>query len=509
MFFFSTTNSAAAAAIHVGRSGRNEELQRQLRWIVIAWMFGSLWLYTISGAAMTQFARGLGLPDAGFGVLAALPFFGTLFQLPASFVQERFGHRKAFFMVTAGIHRLLWTVAALIPWVVPREQVTLQWSLLLGLLTVSWICGSMSGPGFTSLFGDVVPRRIRGRYMGIRQTVTLPLAVGVTLGVGAWLRASELNGGADLVLAVSSFAIGVAGVLGVLDILCFLFVRDPNPSHGERDTHFLHLLSEPLRQGNFRRYLAYNFTLMLAMGFLGQYTWLFAFDEAKLSPLTANLLLIVLPLVMRAATYPLWGRLVDRLGKKPVLLISGAMILFAPLGWLLVTEELIWPGYLLTLLWPAAFPGIEIANFNFILDLSTTRKGQRGGSAYVAINSIVTGVGGVLSGVIGAVVAASVPDLRLEWKLTMPWQDAVGIGPAIIVTYHGLLFMLSTALCLAALVWAATLREPRATGTREAIRYMTGGVYSNVRQGLLLPTRVVGRLHRQAYRLPSQNPKRK
>ncbi len=476
-------------------------------------MFGSLWLCTISGAAMTQFARGLGLPDWGFGVLAALPFVGTLFQLPASWVQERFGRRKPWFILTQTTGRVMWIFAALIPWIIPEpwlvtvlgHRVDVRWVLLLGLIGTSWIMAHLGGPAFMSWFSDLVPRRVRGRYLGLRNTLTLPLALVATLGVGWWLKRAEAIG-PEALLTVASVILGVAGVLGSLDILCFFLVKDPSPSRGERDTAFGRLLIAPLKDRNFQRYLAYNFTLMLALGFLGQYVWLFVFDGAEVSALQANLMLVAVPMILRAVAYPVWGKLVDRLGKKPVMLIAGTMFLFGPLGWLLVTPELIWPGYLLTCISPLCFPGLEIANFNFMLDLAETRKGQRGGSAYVAVNSIIVGVGGAISGLIGAVVAGAIPDFRVEWVMDVPWLMGYEAGAAVVVTYHGVLFLISIGFRVAALICATTLVEPRATGTREALRYMTASLYSNVRQGVLMPTRVVGRASRWSYRLPPPPP---
>jgi len=449
-------------------------------------------MWTISGAAMTQFARGLGLPDAGFGLLAALPFIGTLFQLPASWVQERFGRRKAWFILTLTTSRLLWIATALIPWIVPPSWGPCRWILLLVTVGVSWVCAHLGGPAFMSWFSDLVPRRIRGRYIAQRNTVTLPLTLLTTLGVGWWLRRAELTGD-DPLLTVTSLVIGGAGVLGVLDILCFLKVDDPAPNRGQPSTAWGRMLLMPLRSKNFRRYLIYNFTLMLGLGFLGQYIWLFVFDQGQVSPLTANLMLIAVPLVLRAVAYPIWGRLADRLGKKPVMLIAGGMFTLGPLGWLLISPDHLLLGFLLTMISPLAWPGLEIANFNFMLDLAETRKGQRGGSAYIAINSIVVGVGGALSGLIGAAVARGLADLRIEWVL------GAGIGG--VLTYHGVLFILSMALRMAALVWAATLVEPRATGTRDALRHMTAALYSNVRQGLMMPTRVIGRASQRSYRL--------
>ena len=101
------TSSTVPMPRHVALlSSRREAalgLRAQLRAVLVAWMFGSFWLWTISGATMTQFARALGTPDWGFGILAALPFVGTVAQLPMAVWLQRYGGRRKWFLIGASI----------------------------------------------------------------------------------------------------------------------------------------------------------------------------------------------------------------------------------------------------------------------------------------------------------------------------------------------------------------------------------------------------------------------
>lgn len=474
-------------------------LRRQLAVVTLAWVFGSYWLWTISGAAMTQFARSLSMPDYGFGILGALPFLGTLLQVPASYALERFGQRKAVYLVTATLGRLMWTVAALLPWMLPNAEAWWWPAMLLSLL-IAWSAAHAGVPAWMNWMSDLIPRRVRGRYFAVRNLIGQPIGLIVTLGVGYVLDQAELVQATrpDIMLKVTSAVLGIAGLVGTFDILCFRFIPDPRPPRPEKPDGFLRLLHAPLRDANFRKYLAFNFVFMLGIGFIGQYIWLYVFDVVAWSNWKANLLLIAVPLALRMGTYPMWGRLIDRLGKKPVLLVTGAVTVFGATGWLIITPERFWLGYSLVVLTVMAWPGMEIANFNFILDMAGTRRDRApggghtaaAGSAYVAVNSIGVAVAGVISGLMGSVVATTLHDLAQP----LPWLG-------IVLTYHGVLFIVSTLLRAASLVWAVGLIEPEATGTRDAIRYMTGSFYSNVRQAVLMPTRVVGRVARWSYRI--------
>ena len=476
---------------------RHLALRRQLGLIILAWVFGSYWLWTISGAAMTQFAKALGTPDYGFGILAALPFVGTLIQIPASYYLTRYGHRKKLVLVCGALGRFMWVVAALIPWALPGAR-TWWWPVMAGALLISWLAANVAVPAWMNWMGDVIPNRLRGRFFARRNLIGQPIGLIVALGIGYALDlALHVRGHRpDIMLQVTSVVLAVGGLFGVLDILCFRWVVDPHEDRPPQPINLFALMRRPLRSKNFRRYLLFNFTFMLAMGFVGQYIWLYLFDVCGWSNLKANLLVICVPMVMMMIGYPIWGRLIDQLGKKPVLLITGSITAFGALSWLFITPQSMMPGYALVLLVMFVWPGMEISNFNIILGMAGGRKDENPslGTAYVALNSIAIAVGGTLSGLGAGAVAKWLGDFHYA-------VPALGIT----LTYHGVLFLGSTVLRGVALLWAAGLAEPKAAGTREAIRYMTVSIYSNVRQAVLMPTRIVGRVARWTYRLSNRD----
>ena len=77
------TGATPEAAARPGDDDRESATRRALRLVTTAWAFGAAWMFTVQGAAMTRYAKMLGLPQFWFGVFAALPFIGALAQLPA------------------------------------------------------------------------------------------------------------------------------------------------------------------------------------------------------------------------------------------------------------------------------------------------------------------------------------------------------------------------------------------------------------------------------------------
>lgn len=483
------------ATIHEGPS-RADRLRGDLRTVILAWVYGACWMATINGAALTRFARELYMPDFAFGVLAALPHLGAMVQLPAAYMLERFGGRKRIFMVFIAFSRLLWCVVAIIPWVMPGSQ-KFWWPMMTAVITLSWVTHHVGVPAWMNWMADLVPGQVRGRFFARRARIGQIIIVCVTVAIGYIMdiagQASEMP---DLMLIVTSVIIAVGGLMGTLDILCYRKVLDPQAHNGERKPDWRAMLIQPLRNPHFRAYLGFNFTLMLAMGFVGQYIWLFAFDVIHMSNGQANLLLVAIPIGVMVASYGFWGALIDKLGKKPVIIICGILIANGTFGWLFITPDKIVFGYTISLLASFAWPGVELANFNILLGIARSSPQKQAGdstavasSAYVGVAAIATSVGGVMSGVLGGGMAAIFRDFH--WEL-----PELGI----VFTYHSLLFALSAALRLLAVLFACRLAEPAATGTLDAVRYMSSMLYSNVRQTLLLPARVLQPL-KSVYRI--------
>lgn len=471
-------------------AAKAETLRGSMRLVLIAWGFGAAWMYAVQGAPQTKFALAIGLPTFGFGVLAALPFMGALMQLPASYVIEKYGHRKRVFFWSAIAHRALWAVIGLVPWVVPSG---FQWQGFMIVLVVSTLLANVGGPAWMSWVGDLVPAKLRGRWFGKRNQLGQLVGVIVTLIVGYALDQAEISGNLQGIttplMIMISVTFAIAAVLGVVDILIHAPVPDEKASRGDRTYSFRRLLGEPLSDRNFLHYLGFSATITLAVGFMGQFLWLYVFDVVKLSNTNANLMLVAGPLLVSVVSFGLWGKVIDQIGRKPVLVICVLMASMGGAVWTFVTPELWWLGYIICAVGNLAWPGIGLASFNLLLWMSESPGSKARSSAYVAVNSVAVAVAGACSGLLAGAVAAW---LGNEWSvIVLGWT----------LTYHHVLFWASTVLRLAALLFLIGMIEPRAFTTRDAARYMGANIYSNLTQAITIPGRMVWRVGRYSYRL--------
>jgi MFS family permease len=454
-----------------------------LRRVLVAWLFGAAWMYIVTGAAATRFAQGLAMPAFGFGLLAASPYLAALVQLPTSYCLERWGGRKRAFLWTATAHRLLWLVVAALPYAWPGSG---AWVGLIGLLMLSSTLSHVASPAWIAWMADLIPTRMRGRYFSRRLQYGQAVGLVLTLGVGFLLDLTQERG-PRVLQACISLLLALAAISGTIDILLFLRVPDPGARRHRRAEGLREMFSAPLRNPHFRCYLGYAATMTFAVGFVGQFVWLYVFDVAHMSNLRANLLLVSIPLLAAMVSYPFWGRMVDRFGPRTVMLVAGLFVINGATAWMFVRPESWRWGYLLVLFATVAWPAMELASFNLLLRISQSRGGLAD-TAPVAINSAVTAVAGALSGLFGGAVA--------EWL--KDWQGTLLGWP---LTYHGVLFIISAVLRAAALAWVFGLHEERQVSTRTAIRYMAVHLYSNVQQVVLLPLRQFGWLGELTYKL--------
>jgi Na+/melibiose symporter-like transporter len=459
-----------------------------LRLVYFAWLFGAFWMNIAGGAALNRFARALNATDAAFGLLAAVPYLGAIVQVPVSYLVERTGRRKQWFLAGGLAGRAMWVLIAAVPWLLPER---IWWQAFLIGYAAAVACANIDSPCWVSWMGDLLPQRIRGRFISARSrlgqymTLLLPLAVG-------WLLDHAAPMGAAWVRLTASGLLALAGLVGMIDILMHLPVPDAvRPRKASAGPSFRSMMLQPLQDRNFWRFLAYNFVLIFAVGFLGQYLWLFCFDVLHLSTLKASLLLIVLPTIVSIFFSAIYGPLIDKLGHKPLIILGTILIIPGSIGWVWMREGHLMPAYLLVLITFAGWPAVEIGRFNVLLGLgdSGSSPNRRSGIAYVAIFSVVVAISGALSGCFGS---ALVRALGTAWR-----AHVLGVD----LTYHGVMFILSTFLRGLAVLFLIRFQEPRAFATRDAIQYVASSTVTNLQLVVAVPFRFLRRIGATAFKI--------
>jgi MFS family permease len=394
-----------------------------LRSIMLAWVFGAGWAALVGGGPMVRFALAMGFQkdSPAWGLLSAVPFLAMFFQLAGSYWVEWTQRRKPIFFVANLIHRSSWIVIGLMPYVLLRWWPAAAVVSVLSMVLFQAILANMASPAYVGWMADVVPARHRGRFFGVRVQLGQAVVCGFSL-VAGWLLGAAQDHRLLLaipipwrdfsdwpvlfsvpfgltVLNLCAIFFCIAAVLGCTDILFFWNVPDRPARPLDRAPRPVELFVEPLRQKAFRRYLAFYLLLQIGCPGIGYYIWINVIDQLGVGDLGAQLLFMVIPPLGEVMIAPMWGRMIDRFGRRKVWRMTMLFPSILPLCWVFITPATWWLGFFIQLLGNIFWNGSEQCSFNKLLHLSSSNSGS---SRYQALYALTLAVGGLASGLLFA-----------------------------------------------------------------------------------------------------------
>jgi MFS family permease len=399
-------------------------IRTSLRASTIDGVFATVFSITTTGILLSNFLVELGASPVVFGMVSSIPMIVNLIQPLGAYLSERTTSRFHYALWTFGISRLLWIGLVVAIGMAGLGLVDSHQLIILTLIIVlaTNLLGALGSASWLSWMAEIVPRRLRGRYFGIRNTISsftnfvcVPLAgVAVSMWYGGTLQ------GYGVILAI--------GILsGIISIACQHFKIDINPQEensllreaqktreleeatevGEYIVSSSTLSTPPLsilKNANFLRYLTYFGLWMFAVNLSAPFFNLYMLDTLSLdvSLVTlygslqagANLLLMIL-----------WGRLADKIGNRPILLVVGVLVAATPILWLGVGSNNSFDVFLwlplLHVLTGGTWAAIDLCSNNLQIGVAPLRNQSR----YFGTAAAVAGVTGALGTTIGSFLA--------------------------------------------------------------------------------------------------------
>ena len=411
----------------------------------VAELFGAC----AGGAVLTAWALHLGATPFTIGLLGALPLAAQALQLPGAWLTYRFGP-KAVAMTAIGASRLLWLPMVALPFVDLTAATALH--VFLAVVALAAVLGVLGNNAWTAWMSELVPSAIRGRFFS-RRTVYISLASTIaSLGAAAALDGLTPRGLQGATLGALA---GVACLAGASSL--YLLHRQHDPARGrERQRIDWRVTTRVVRAPHTRAFvwylLGWNAAVALSASF---------FSLHMLTNLQTGFGLAALHGVavaaVRIVSAPLWGRAVDQLGARPVLIFCSFSIAAVPAVWLFTTPAFLWPLAVEAMLAGALWGGHGIA----VMDLTVNLSPRSERPFHLAIFATAGGLGFAVSAVLAGLLASSLP-ARFE-VLGEPWTNL-----------H-VLFLLSAVARLLAALRALRIVEPGACDVRTFLRIALGG----------------------------------
>ncbi|MEJ6482247.1 MFS transporter [Nostoc punctiforme UO1] len=382
------------------------EIRQSLRALTYESVFAAVLYSIIGGALLSNFLLELGAGPVEIGLLAAIPQMVNLLQPLGAYLVNRSTSFRWYFMCIFVPSRLLWLILLPAIWLVTSSRITGYQvvQLTLAILLVANIIEAFGRAPWLGWSAVLVPQRLRGRYFGFRNSILgLTNLVGVPLlglAVSAWPGGTLQGYGTVLVLGI---------ILGLISVGCQFWMTDINPQLlkvGDSDT------SHPqtkgidfsfLKDASFLKFVLYLSIWCFAVNISAPFFNLYMLDnlDIDISVVTiyhglgtgANMLMLLL-----------WGKLADRIGNRPLLLLVGVLVAVTPLLWLLVGNNQISFWILLPLLHILAggtWAAIDLCTNNLMMGISPLRYQ----SSYFAIAGAIAGITGAMGITIGGFLA--------------------------------------------------------------------------------------------------------
>jgi len=394
----------------------------------------------VSSAPTTEFFRHIGAGEFEFGLLGGLPLVMISLQFAGAIAAGRLRRRKKLFMVSHIASRLAYLPIAFIPLLFPSARLAFTLPLMIGLVALSSAMTNLGSPSWFSWMADLIPRRVLNHYWGVRQrwmfAVWTAASLIITFLTLAW---------APPVTVLFPVLVTVAVALGVTDILLFAKVKEPeNLTTGSRES--LDVLIEPFRHREYRSFLIASAAETAAIMMAASFMQIYVLKELGL-PLWQVTLIWCVYGVGNAIASPMWGRLADRHGHKPIMVVCMAFKPLAAAVFAVITKEsALWVLPVFFLLDSSWNAGISVARNGYMLKIAP----RENRSMFVAA---ITGITGITAGL--ATIAGG-------WYL----KTAHGLTFALVGhdwSGYQILFLSSALLRVLCLFLTVSVREPKSS----------------------------------------------
>jgi MFS family permease len=408
------------------------------------WGFGN---GLVSSSLVVYLAGHYGARGFAISLILAAPRLIGVLRLAAPVLMEWVGNRQRF-----AVHTFLASAAALVLLLVLSTPGLLPVSAALTAVVACWtlyhffeFLGTIA---LWSWIGDLLPRRVRGRFVGKRGgLMNAGQVIGMILGAACtalwqrhsperiWLAYAVCVGAGAVLFAAATWPLMRIPNLVLAKPPATADLRQAAPRWGE--------ILLPFRDRAFRRYLLYGGWFSFANGLPGTSQFMFQMRVLEIGYGT-RLAMDGTSQGVQSFLMPWIGSVIDRRGNVPVLVASQLLVALSMAFFIVATPEYWWLVGGAYLLW-IAYAGINVALPNLMLTLTRQESYAAYAAAWFAWTQLVYALSTLAGG------------LLFEWASTERSLHAADFGG---IDHFAALFVLGLVLRMIAVGLAARVPEP-------------------------------------------------
>jgi Na+/melibiose symporter-like transporter len=335
---------------------------------------GAIFFTLIQGTVFNFFLEDLKLRDR-------LPYFMGLWCIASlgtvigSWIQQRWGCRRALFMWGIGGSRIVWLVIGVIPLVRPewlKSESAFVWLSVLTLLF--YFVHSLGATAWLTWMADLVPANLQSKYWSLRQVGCSGASVVARLAGGYFLDAHHnWNGYAAIFIC--------AAVIGIVDPLIFFAVHHRRPKMRPITTNIFVDFTSDLRQAPFRRLCGVYLLWSVSNCIMGPTCYYFMRDEVGMGVASFAVVEAIALAGFTAFSF-LWGRLSDHHGHRGPLVLCLLLQTFCPIFYFLAGPRDVHHAALAWTIGAIGFCGIQLFMWPMLIQYTSVKgRGREMGTA--------------------------------------------------------------------------------------------------------------------------------
>lgn len=259
-------------------------------------------IFTVtSGAFLSGLAYLVGAGTALTGIIAALPTLMNTIQIFSSVVYENRAGSKRITVEFALIQRLCLLMMLFVPTLMLGARISV--AVIAVLYSCAHFCGAFINTGANNWLISLVKKERLGRYLGLKDSMTLVASTGGSLILSKILDAYRFADQEILGFRI----IGILGIgICVVDITCLTLIREPENVKHVEPLNIRKAIQMPLTDQNYRNILIFFLLWSVASNFASPFFSIYMLENLGLSYFYITVMNMVAS-VARIAAANLWG----------------------------------------------------------------------------------------------------------------------------------------------------------------------------------------------------------
>lgn len=396
------------------------------------------------------------------GLLASLPpLVSSLAQLFSAWLSHHKPSRKQIIIFGAALQALIWLPLILLP-VLFRDAAVV---IIIGCIVLYHAAGSMVVPQWSSMMGDLVPEKRRGRYFALRTRYTSVANFLSLVTAGVVLHYFQQY---DLALYGFIGIFGVAAMARWVSVYHLAAMVEPQPHPPALQMPFQEHWWQQIKNSSFFRFSLYFALMQWAVAMGSPFFAVYMLRDLHFS-YVEFMAISAASVAMQFLTLNGWGRVGDVFGNRLVLVLTGFAIPLIPMMWLFSTN--LWYLLGVQLLSGLMWAGFSLSAGNYLYDLIPSRRRV----TFLSFHNVLTNMGIFAGALLGGFLGAILPKTLTVGVHSFQWHSVL----------LGVFLISGVARLLVALLFLPHLKEVRTVRPMTATQLIFRATRFNALSGMI------------------------